>query len=145
MIKSLTPFLNRDILAQALTRIGCEYTIQGDEIITGRKDWHGNQTFIFRDGKYLFQHDETQLNLSNYGSEAYKPLRNFLEAVEKEYNAVCREITEAEEQARLERERKEYVEKQKEAIIAKAKAQGYSVREEKAGDKVKLVLRRVTY
>jgi hypothetical protein len=50
-----------------------------------------------------------------------------------------------EERLRLERERQEYVEKQRSTIIAKAKEKGYSVREERVKDKIKLVLVRNTY
>ena len=55
-----------------------------------------------------------------------------------------RKKAEAEKQ-RLERERKEYVEQQKAAIIKKAKEQGYDVRETVIDNKIKLVLVQTTY
>jgi len=50
-----------------------------------------------------------------------------------------------EEKQRLERERKEFVEKQRAAIVAKAKEQGYDIQETRVDNKIKLVLVQTTY
>ncbi|MHB9294740.1 hypothetical protein PilKf_00465 [Pillotina sp. SPG140] len=68
------------------------------------------------------------------------------ERIEREYQQAIAKIEAAKrERERIEQERREYVAKQKAAIIAKAKAQGYDVREETVQETVKLVLVRNTY
>jgi uncharacterized protein (UPF0335 family) len=143
-VKTRTPFLNKAILLQALDAIGCKYTEQGGEILTQRTDWFGNQRFIFQNGRYFFQHDEGQHGLRNIESAGHKSVHSFLGAVEQEYKQVIANM-EAAERERIEQERRAYVAKQKEAIIAKAHAQGYDVREETVQETVKLVLVRNTY
>ena len=49
------------------------------------------------------------------------------------------------EKKRIEKERLAYIEKQKQLIIQKAQAEGYSVQERKVNNKIKLILRRNTY
>jgi hypothetical protein len=82
----------------------------------------------------------------------YKTVSSFLEAVEGKYhffyNLKMEELEkqrQEEERIRLENERKAFVEKQKESIIAKAKEKGYSIKEENVKGKIKLVLVRNTY
>ncbi|MDR1903715.1 MAG: hypothetical protein LBQ88_15720 [Treponema sp.] len=162
VIKTITPFINKDLLLQALDKNGCNYTLQGNEIITDRVDIRGNQKFIWHNGKYLFQHDSHDV-WRNLNIKELQPVSGFLSAVEKEYNAIYKKkleeleqlrlaaLAEAEqrrleqERLRLEQERRDYVEKQRASIIAKAKEKGYSVREEKVKEKIKLVLVRTTY
>ncbi|MBR4531330.1 hypothetical protein IKO70_02820 [bacterium] len=145
VIKTLTPFINKDFLCKALTAAGCGYTVQGEKIITDRKDYRlGFQTFEkdFRIGKYVL----------NAYSHTDKNQAEFVSEIEKHYNIIYQEaIAEAErlrleeEKKRLEEERKAFVEKQKCAIIEKAEAKGYSVKEENVKGKIKLVLVKRTY
>lgn len=171
VVKTITPFINRELLLQALDKIGCNYTISGNEIITDRQDYYGKQKFVLHNGKFIFLHDSSAENMrfgphypwGNIDLKEYKTISSFLGAVEREYNAIYKKkleeleqlrlaaLAEAEqkrleqERIRLEQERKDYVEKQKAAIIAKAKEKGYSVREAKVKEKIKLVLVRNTY
>jgi hypothetical protein len=184
-IKTRTPFLNRELLIQALEAIGCAYRVTRNSIITNRTDYRGEQQFIFENGRYFFQYEDGDFGLRQYGSEEHKPTHLFLADVEKAYNAIYQRqleelerkrlaaIAEAErlrkaqlaeqewlrllakaeeerkkaeeEMRRREQERKEYVAKQKAAIIARAAEQGYDIRETAAGNKIKLVLVRTTY
>jgi hypothetical protein len=170
---------------QALDAIRCAYTVDGNNIITNRVDYRGQQRFVFHNGKYLFQHEDGDYGLRQHGTERHKPAHSFLAAVEKEYNAIykrqleelerkrlaaiaeverlhkeqmaeqerLRLLAKAEEERkkaeekkqRLERERKEYVAKQRAAIIEKAKEQGYNVQETVVDNKIKLVLVQTTY
>jgi hypothetical protein len=193
VIKTITPFINREFLLQALDKIGCNYTILGNEIITDRQDYYGKQKFVFLNGRFNFLHDSSTENMrfgphypwGNIDLKEYKTVSVFLSAVEKEYNAIYKRqleelerkrlaaIAEAErlrreqlaeqerlrllakaeekrkkaeeEKLRLEQERKEYVAKQRMAIIEKAKEQGYDVQEKVVNNKIKLVLVQTTY
>jgi hypothetical protein len=185
VVKTRTPFLNKQLLAQALEAIGCAYTVEGNNIITNRVDYRGKQRFIFHNDKYLFQHEDGDYGLRQHSSERHKPTHSFLADVEKTYNAIYKRhveeleqkrlaaIAEAErlhkeriaeqerlrllakaeeerkqaeaEKLRLEQERKEYVIKQKAAIIERAKEQGYDIRETTVGNNIKLVLVQTTY
>jgi hypothetical protein len=152
VIKTVTPFINKELLLQALDKVGCKYTLRGNEILTKRTDYFGNQKFVFTNGRYAFQHDKEQYGLRNFGTQASKDISQFLGTIEKEYNYLYqRKLEELEEQRleqeriRLEQERQAFVEKQKSSIISKAKEMGYSIKEEKVKGKIKLVLVRNTY
>jgi DNA gyrase/topoisomerase IV subunit A len=185
VVKTRTPFINKQLLLQALEAIGCVYSIEGDTVITDRVDYRGKQKFVFKNGKYLFVHESGDFGLRQYGDERHKPAHIFLGEVEKAYNAIYKKqienlerrrlaaIAEAErlrkeqsaEQERLhllvkaeeerkqaeaeklkfEQERKEYVAKQRTAIIERAKEQGYDIQETVAGNKIKLILVQTTY
>ncbi|GHT59407.1 hypothetical protein AGMMS50239_05980 [Bacteroidia bacterium] len=152
VVKTITPFLNKELLLQALDKVGCKYTLQGNEILTERIDYFGNQKFVFINGRYAFQHDKDQYGLRNFGSQESKDISRFLESIEKEYNTLYQKKLEEleilrleQEKIRLEQERQAFVEKQKLSIITKAKEMGYSIKEEKVKEKIKLVLVRNTY
>ncbi|MDR0559805.1 MAG: hypothetical protein LBG92_06515 [Prevotellaceae bacterium] len=152
VVKTVTPFINQELLLQALDKVGCKYTLQGNEILIDRIDYFGNQKFVFAGGRYIFQHDRDQYGLRNFGSQASKDISHFLESIEKEYNTLYQnKLEELEcqrleaERIRLEQERQAFVEKQKSSIIAKAKEMGYSIKEERVKEKIKLVLVRNTY
>lgn len=155
VVKTATPFIDKEILCLALKQIGCKITVQGDRIITDIPDRViGHQTFE-RDanGKYyLSAYSYTDRNRADFVSEIgkhYEVLyQKKLEEIEK---ARQEAIAEAErqrlelERIRMEEERKAFVEKQKNSIIEKAKAKGYSVKETMTNNKIKLVLVRHTY
>lgn len=156
VVKTITPFINQEFLLKALDAIGCKYTLQGNEIVTERVDYYGNQKFVFVNGRFVLQHDSSanqeQYFWRNLNFKEYKTVSSFLEAVEEKYrffyNQKMEELEkqrQEEERIRLENERKAFVEKQKQAIIAKAKEKGYSVKEENVKGKIKLVLVRNTY
>lgn len=156
VVKTLTPFIDRDILCSALEECGCKCSVQGDKIITDIRDIRlGFQTFErdSRAGKYVL----------NAYSHSDRNRVDFVSKVEMQYNILYQKrleeierarlqaIAEAErkrleeEKIRLENERKAFVEKQKTDIIEKAKARGYSVKETKVNNKIKLVFVRHTY
>ena len=168
VVKTLTPFINMELLLKALEGVGCGYTVCGNEIITNRKDYYGSQKFVFMNGRYCFLHDSSADDMRfgphyPWGNIGYEKVSQFLGAVAKEYNRIfAKQLEELErkrlsaiaeeerkkaeeEKQRLERERKEFVEKQRAAIVTKAKEQGYDVQETKIDNKVKLVLVRTVY
>jgi hypothetical protein len=156
IVKTITPFIDKEILLQALDAIGCKYTLIGDEIITERIDYYGNQKFVLVNGRYVFQHDSSANRVvypwRNLNFKEYNTVRDFLAAVESKYiylyNKKIEELEkqrQEEERIRMENERKAFVEKQKQNIIAKAKEKGYSVKEENVKGKIKLILVRNTY
>ncbi len=164
VVKTTTPFINKEILLQALKNIGCNFTLQGNEILTERKDYYGLQKFSLNNGRYVFLHDSsadegarymTQIGgypWGNIKNQEYKSVSEFLKSVENEYQSLYQKKLEEielkrleEEKIRLEKERIEFVEKQKTTIIERAKEQGYSIKEENVKGKIKLVLVRNTY
>ena len=164
VVKTLTPFVSCELLTEALDALGVSYTCRDEQIVTCRKDFYGHQIFTYspQSGKYVFQHDSSadvgsRWNPYPWGAsfKEWKTVSSFLEAVETEYkNAYIRLEENVEEEKRLERERRlfeeeerkrRFVEKQKQTILEKATEKGYSVKETKQGDKVRLVLVRTRY
>jgi FKBP-type peptidyl-prolyl cis-trans isomerase len=155
VVKTITPFIDKECLLKALDKLQIRYSINGNQIVSQ------NQNFIYRNGHYtldVYSHNYQPVNWNDY-----KNNNKFLETIETEYNKFYAEklaeierkrqqaLAEAErkrleeEAKRIEAERKAFVEKQKKTIIEKAKAKGYSVKEKKVGNKIKLVLVRHTY
>jgi hypothetical protein len=144
VIKTTTPFIDLEFLCEALTAVGCDYSVHGNKIITNRKD--------VRLGFQEFQKD----NFGRYALFAYshtdRNQADFIRVVEKQYNSIYQNKLEEfdrlrleEEKKRLEQERLAFIEKQKSTIIERAKEQGYSIKEENIKGKIKLVLVRNTY
>lgn len=154
VVKTITPFINSTILCEALEELGVKYSIQNQDIVTERVDYFGHQKFILINGRYQFQHDSDSVNYAwrNRDFKETKTVTQFLEAVEKQYNGCYQRKMEElerlrleEERLKMEQERIAFVEKQKNAVMAKAKELGYSVKEEYVKGKVKLVLVKQTY
>jgi len=159
VIKTLTPFLNKEALCQALKEVGCNWRFDGDKIITDRKD--------VRLGFQEFNKNKVGVWVLSAYSHTDKNQAEFVKQVETKYNELCpqmlqdlknrlEEIQNKEnyseevsqlknEITRIEQERQAFVEKQKVNIIAEAKEMGYSVKEQKVKEKIKLVLVRNTY
>ena len=156
IVKTVTPFIDKEILCAALNECGCKYKIVGNEILTERQDYYGFQKFSLQNERYVFLHDSSAENMrfgphypwGNIDLQQYKKVSSFLENVETHYNTLYQKrLKELElaEKIRLENERKAFVEKQKNAIIEKAESKGYYVKEEKVNNKIKLVLIKRTY
>lgn len=164
VVKTTTPFINKDLLLQALENLGCNYTLQANEILTERKDYYGLQKFSLINGRYVFLHDSSAETGSAYmnttrdypwgniKNQEYRSVGEFLRALEDEYKVLYQKRLEEleqqrleEERIRLEKERLAYIEKQRSTIIKKAQEQGYSIKEENVKGKIKLVLVRNTY
>lgn len=161
VVKTITPFIDKECLLKALDVLNVKNQIKGQEIITERIDYQGKQKFIQQGKQFKFQYDSYQAVKKNY--KQFKTISSFLQAVEIEYNKYYQEklaeIERKKQQAlegaerkrleaeakRLKEERKAFVENQKKSIIEKAKAKGYSIKEKRVGKKIKLVLVRHTY
>ena len=151
VIKTLTPFTEQDILLEALAAMGVTANLQGNRIMTQRTDYQGQQYFQRIDGSYRLVHDSDELNgrvISNSLKAGYTPVKRFLEKLEAAYKTAyykkLERIAEAERQ-RLEQERQARVEKTRLEAIAKAKAQGYTIRETRKNGKIQLVLTRTVF
>jgi len=95
--KTKTPFIDKKLLIKALDKLNINYSLEGENIITDRKDFYGYQKFILINGKYLFQHDSSATN-SSYGWSGYygsnwqkqfgdwKSVSEFIKAVTIEYS-----------------------------------------------------------
>jgi hypothetical protein len=154
VVKTVTPFFDKECLLQALDKLDIIYTSTLNSIKLKDKE------FIYRNGHYtldIYSYNYKAINWSDYKKNT------FLENIEKQYNNFYtlkinelerkkqEELAEQErikvelELKRIKEEKKAFVEKQKNEIIAKAKAKGYSVKEKLVNKKVKLILVRHTY
>ena len=148
IVKTATPFLNLEILCQALEEQGVNISLQGDTIVClNRQDYYGQQKFQLNNGRYALLHDSSRTLRGGIRSN-----QDFLNALEESYNRLWNEQLsrlEAErleaERQRLEQERIAYVQSQKQRIIEKAQAKGYTVKEVKKANKIQLVLIKNTY
>ncbi|MGR6837730.1 hypothetical protein ACU5DF_00960 [Aliivibrio wodanis] len=148
VIKTLTPFAECDVLIEALASLNVTATVNGRNIITDRHDYQGQQRFIWNGDTYLFRYDSDELGgriVNNAIHRQYTPTRQFLSQLEITYKTAYKlhltRLAEAEKQ-RLEQERLARVEAARVNAIAKAKAQGYRVKEQKKNGKIQLVLTR---
>lgn len=127
-VRTATPFINEEILLEALKECGYKYELKGDKIYIPALHNYGSTYFKFTNGKYV-------LNYDSYNNA----ISTFLKRVQNSYSNVY-ERKLKEEAERLERERLEYIESQKKAIMEKAKAKGYRVMETKKENKIQLTL-----
>jgi len=148
VIKTLTPFTECDVLIEALASLNVSTTVSGVKIITDRRDYQGLQHFIWNGDVYVFRHDSDELGgriINNAIHRQYTPTRQFLSKLEIAYKTAYQlhlaRLAEA-ERLRLEQERLARVEAVRSNAIAKAKAQGYRVKEQKKNGKIQLVLTR---
>ena len=146
VVKTVTPFTQRDLLLEALDELGVVYQEQGNAIMTERVDDYGAQRFIYEQGAYRFQHDSSPWRQLNF--KKWKTVSTFLSAVETAYHQAYERLQQRlaeEERRRLEEERQRFVEQQKQTVIQRAKEQGYNVKETRKGNKIQLQLVRTTY
>lgn len=157
VIKTSTPFINQEVLMRALSKQGYEPQLvnsnninelnihgrlQVNDLITNRYDWNGLQFFRKQSDSWSLWHDADEHNARVLASKKYLSVTKFIEEVDKayrsEYHAFLEEQAEA-ERARLEAERLAKIETIKNAAIAKAKEQGYSVKERHVNGRIQLV------
>jgi hypothetical protein len=148
VVKTLTPFLNKELLLQALDAVDCKYTVNGNTVITDRKDYYGYQKFEFRNGRFIFLHDSSSQDMiygphypwGNIEMKKYKTVSSFIGAIGKEYNAIYQRQMEELERKRLAaiaeaerlRLRKEQIaEQERLRLIAKAEEERRKAEEEK--------------
>lgn len=128
LVKTATPFINEEILLEALENCGYQYEIKANEIYIPQLHKYRDTCFKLVNGKYVLNYDSYNTDISS-----------FLQRLELEYGKVYERKLE-EERERLERERLAFIESQKKAITEKAKAKGYRVMEVKKDNKIQLTL-----
>ncbi|MCC5452926.1 hypothetical protein LMJ53_14455 [Rheinheimera sp. UJ51] len=164
VIKTVTPFTNESLLMKALTDIGAEpekvtvnitddghsSIIQYGDIVTNRSDYYGCQIFRFINDRWVLIHDEDEIDArvsSKLADKKYISVSKFLALLGDNYNVVYQQYLEQiaeQERITLEAERKIRVEKTRQQAIAKAKAQGYAVKESiNSQGQIQLVLTRM--
>jgi len=144
VVKTVTPFIDKECLLKALDKLELAYTLKDKQIRTKK------QVFNLKNGHYTL--DVYSYNYKSIDWNDYKNKNSFLKAIETEYNLFyiekiekIKKLKQEQELKKLEEERKAFVENQKQQIIKKAKAKGYSVKEKMVKNKVKLILVRHTY
>ncbi len=164
VIKTTTPFLIEMVLFNALEKMGAEpqritcelqqgisqrNSVQDGDILINRSDYYGRQLFRQQGERWLLSHDSSEMNgrvVNKLTDRRYTPVSRFLTELSSAYDVAYQqylELSAENERIRLERERKARVETVRQQAIAKAKAQGYSVKESQtATGQVQLVLTR---
>jgi hypothetical protein len=162
VVRTPTPFILANVLESALEAMGAEpvlvtekvrvenpdnrRVIDGD-ILTNRSDYYGRQFFRFNGDKWLLYHDSSEMRGTiesrEFGTKRYRKVSQFLRELEgyymQAYDHYQTQLAEQERQ-RLEVERKARVEATRQSAIEKARAQGYSVKERRNGNKIQLVM-----
>jgi len=162
VIKTTTPFTIKEVLFSALARLGAEpvlvtaenintfrqqSNVAIDDIITNRRDYNGLQLFCFNGDVWQLQHDQDEYatRILSATQKKYQSVSRFLSELNVAYQGCylvhLDNIAELERQ-RIEQERIDRVEATRQQAIAKAKAQGYSVKEKHIQGKIQLVLTR---
>lgn len=165
VIKTVTPFVIEEVLIEALSVVGAEpikittsnlHTIShrggltvGD-ILTNRSDYYGPQHFRLEGERWILRHDSSQMNgrvSTILGAKQYTEVARFLDQVsaayQNAYQGYLARVAE-QERVRLEEERKARVAATRQQAIAKAKSQGFSVKETTNGKgEIQLILTRM--
>lgn len=164
VIKTATPFVIESVLFSALEKVEAEPAlvtkneffgisqrnqVQQGDILTNRSDYNGRQFFRKQGGRWILLHDGDEYRasiISQLVDRRYAPVSRFLEelsiAYDEAYEQHLEQVAEN-ERIRLEQERKDRVQAIRQQAIAKAKAQGYSVKESKTSTgQIQLVLTR---
>ncbi|SBT18540.1 hypothetical protein MGA5115_02671 [Marinomonas gallaica] len=165
VIKTTTPFVIEEVLIEALAVVGAEpvkITLSNQQtishrgglsvgdILTNRSDYYGLQHFRLEGGRWILRHDSSEMNgrvKSILKGKQYSKVGRFLEEVGFAYEASYQDYLARiadKERMRLDEERKARVEATRQQAIAKAKSQGYSVKETtNSKGQVQLVLTRM--
>lgn len=164
VIKTTTPFTIQEVLLEALEAVGAEPEtvtteslraqshrggLQIGDILTNRTDYNGPQHFRFEGDRWILRHDSSEMNGTvtavGAASRKYRRVAEFLVSVNEEYGTAYQRHLDRlaeQERIRLEEMRKARVEAARKQVIKNAKAQGYSVKEVRNGDKLQVVLTR---
>jgi hypothetical protein len=164
VIKTTTPFVIEAALFKALETLKSEpqlvssevlrcisqrNEIQTGDILTNRSDYNGRQFFRQQGERWVLLHDGDEYSgrvVSQLTDRRYTSVNRFLSELSLAYDVAyqqhVKELAE-QERIRLEEERRARVENTRQQAIAKAKAQGYSVKESRtASGQIQLVLTR---
>jgi hypothetical protein len=166
VIKTNTPFIIESVLIEALQAVGAEPVkvtenilqdqrhsgglLVGD-ILTNRSDYYGLQHFRLINNRWVLRHDSSEMSgrvksAKSAVSKGYSRVGAFLELVGQAYESAYQQYLDMlaeQERIRLEEERKARIEATRQQAIAKAKAQGYSVKETRnSKNQIQLVLTR---
>lgn len=156
VIKTVTAFLERELLLQALSNANIDVQVTTVRLQERIQILSHGQYFTYEDGRYklVYDTDFPFLNFSQRArnQNAWRNAADFLKTVELHYNrlfdarlAELQRLQQEAELQRMEEERRQYVQRQRDAIIQKAKEQGYEVKEKVIGAKIQLVLVKHTY
>ncbi len=164
VIKTATPFVIEEVLMEALLAVGAEpqkvtsneassvqrNRLQVGDILTNRSDYNGRQLFRFEQGRWMMMHDSDEYagrTVDRLSEKSYTKVSQFLNDVSGAYESAYiryQEKLAEQERIRLEEERKARVEAIRQQAIAKARSQGYSVKETtNSQGQIQLVLTRM--
>ena len=167
VVRTTTPFVIESVLITALADMGAEpvklnaenifrYRHNGSlrvgDILTNRSDYNGRQHFRLENARWVLRHDSEEMNGRVISQSAMTPgyqrvgrfLQGLGEAYQRAYKEHIERLEELEKQ-RIEEERKAHVEAIRQNAIAKARSQGYQIKENRANGKIQLVLTRTVF
>ena len=146
-IKTATMFTDAECLKQAIEDTGVKVILSTSKSITvDRTDFFGNQEFVLINGKFSYSHYSHDGWGQRYRN--YKPTATWLSEVSERYKVRYQEKLDriAEEERRREEERlRKLVQSRCDEIKAKAKEEGYYIKETEEEGTIRLVLVRTTY
>lgn len=139
-VESTAPFLDEECLVDALESLGASWLRRDEGIVVSAQGWRGDVTFVPRHGAWLMRRMDDAAHRQWEGAvvTAY-------EQAQTRKLARLEERRRREEEQRIQRERAALVEERRRAIVEKARKNGYSVKEQREGDRIRLVLVRRTY
>ena len=164
VIKTNTPFVIEEVLMEALQAVGAEpqkvtsnraglvqrNRLQVGDILTNRIDYNGRQLFRIERDRWVMMHDSDEYasrTVDRFSEKGYTKVSRFLSDVSGAYESAYVKHLEKlaeQERIRLEEERKARVKATRQQAIAKAKSQGYSVKEAtNSKGQIQLVLTRM--
>ncbi|MCL2142729.1 MAG: hypothetical protein FWH44_00485 [Methanomassiliicoccaceae archaeon] len=153
MIKTHTIFMDKECLLEALKAVGTKYTVEGNTILTDRVDYYGPERFVWEKNRFIFTHDSSAnsghylsgFGMTGRGLKEWTTVSSFLKTVDIAYKtayyAKLERLAEEERRAEVERKHK-IVEEKRSEIIARAKEEGYYIKESSDGKNIQLVLTR---
>jgi hypothetical protein len=147
-VETLTPIVSKKFLIEALDELQVNFSIRGNDIVTERIDYYGEQIFLFKNGRYAFLHDSSA-NMEIYSFRKinfkhFNTVHSFLQAVEIAYNnAESRhkeELRRLEEELRRrqEEERKRQIELERNKALDEIRQEQEFINEEKQKLEVEL-------
>ena len=146
-VKTATMFTDAECLKKAIEDTGViVLSFSQSKIVIDQKDYFGNQEFILENGRYTYSHYSHDTWGIRYGK--YKSTGSWLSQVSERYKIHYQEKLDriAEEERKREEERlRKLVESRRDEIRAKAKEEGYYIKETEEEGTIRLVLVRTTY
>jgi hypothetical protein len=139
-VESTVPFLDEECVVDAIEALGVTWSRQGSRITFSQPAWLAEAELQSRHGAWILR------RLAEPEQRAWES--QLVAAYENARETKLTRLEDArrrEEEARVRQEQAALVERRRKAIVEKARKKGYSVKERREGNEIRLVLVRRTY